>query len=175
MGFEPTASLGLNEGGLPVAYRASLAKRKPWDSNPQTEQAVSCFQNSVLIQPDDFRNSDPCGSRTLPARLERPVTSPEVERANNIGGAIPLRHSAEADWEALESSYAVLQTAAIPSQLPVQIDVVATRKKPEVALTPGLKVYAIFQRRIKADCVLAIGVEIATRGAVVRLTNLKAD
>ena len=30
-------------------------ERKPWDSNPQALSHASCFQNSVLIRPDDFR------------------------------------------------------------------------------------------------------------------------
>jgi hypothetical protein len=132
VGFEPTASLVLSQGGLPVAYRAvcaqtrsrtsnraglsraalpigvpghssvvpdgvepsfpvcrtgvvavgprdckwthweshpdlqraelmsscwtmSPSRRKPWDSNPQVACATGCFQDSVLIRPDDFR------------------------------------------------------------------------------------------------------------------------
>ena len=34
MGFEPTASLILNQCGLPVAYRAKLHKHAPRDLNP---------------------------------------------------------------------------------------------------------------------------------------------
>lgn len=34
-----------------------------------------------LLQPYASRLNDPCGIRTLPGRLERPATSPEVERA----------------------------------------------------------------------------------------------
>jgi hypothetical protein len=134
VGFEPTASLVLSQGGLPIAYRAASAqtrsrtsnraglsraalpigvsghslivpdgvepsfpvcktgvvavgprdcsfkwthweshpdlkraelvsscwtmspsRRKPWDSNPQVACATDCFQDSVLIRPDDFR------------------------------------------------------------------------------------------------------------------------
>ena len=29
--------------------------RKPRDSNPQVALATDCFQDSLLIQPDDFR------------------------------------------------------------------------------------------------------------------------
>ena len=68
--------------------------------------------------------SSPCGSRTQPARLERPMTSPEVERAVLCAYA-----EREVGREALESSYAVLQTAAIPSQLPAHV-VVSARKNP---------------------------------------------
>ena len=52
-------------------------------------------------------SSSPCGSRTQPARLERPMTSPEVERALLCAYA-----EREVGREALESSSAVLQTAA---------------------------------------------------------------
>ena len=68
--------------------------------------------------------SSPCGSRTQPARLERPMTSPEVERAVLCAYA-----EREVGREALESSSAVLQTAARPSQLPAQVVVVEARKK----------------------------------------------
>jgi hypothetical protein len=36
VGLEPTASLVLNRGGLPIAYRAEIAKCPRWESNPQT-------------------------------------------------------------------------------------------------------------------------------------------
>ena len=39
--------------------------------------------------------------------------------------------------EALESSYAVLQTAAIPSQLPAQVVSMWARKNPMSFVTPG--------------------------------------
>lgn len=38
---------------LPLGHRT--ARRKPRDSNPQVAGATNCFQDSVLIQPDDFR------------------------------------------------------------------------------------------------------------------------
>ena len=57
--------------------------------------------------------SDPCGIRTQPLRLERPATSPEVERA-----MLCAHRVRRVGQEALESSSAELQSAAIPSQLP---------------------------------------------------------
>ncbi len=39
----------------------SFRERKPWDSNPQAACAATCFQDRLLIQPDDFRLSS-CGS-----------------------------------------------------------------------------------------------------------------
>ena len=68
--------------------------------------------------------SSPCGSRTQPARLEKPMTSPEVERAVLCAYA-----ERQVGREALESSSAVLQTAARPSQLPAHV-VVRARKNP---------------------------------------------
>ena len=41
-------------------WTMSPLRRKPWDSNPQVACATDCFQDSVLIRPDDFRLS--CGS-----------------------------------------------------------------------------------------------------------------
>ncbi len=35
----------------------------------------------AFLRHEDSRLNDPCGIRTLPHRLERPATSPEVERA----------------------------------------------------------------------------------------------
>ena len=31
-------------------------ERKPWDSNPQAAYAATCFQDRLLIRPDDFRS-----------------------------------------------------------------------------------------------------------------------
>jgi hypothetical protein len=36
-------------------WTMSPSRRKPWDSNPQVACATDCFQDSVLIRPDDFR------------------------------------------------------------------------------------------------------------------------
>ena len=69
--------------------------------------------------------SSPCGSRTQPARLERPMTSPEVERA-----VLCAHAERQVGREALESSSAAFQTAAKPSQLPTQMVVVRARKNP---------------------------------------------
>ena len=77
--------------------------------------------------------SSSCGSRTQPARLERPMTSPEVERA-----VLCAHCERGVGREVLEPSSAVLQTAAIPSQLPAQV-VVRARKNPMSLslVTPG--------------------------------------
>ena len=32
-----------------------VVERKPWDSNPQAAIAATCFQDRLLIRPDDFR------------------------------------------------------------------------------------------------------------------------
>jgi hypothetical protein len=55
-------------------WSMSPSRRKPWDSNPQVALATDCFQDSVLIRPDDFR----CKLRELESeptsrRSERPV------------------------------------------------------------------------------------------------------
>ena len=80
-----------------------------------------------------FCPSSPCGSRTQPTRLEKPMTSPEVERAT-----LCALFERKVGREVLEPSSAVLQTAAIPSQLPAHV-VVRARKNPvSIALvTPG--------------------------------------
>jgi hypothetical protein len=66
-------SLPLDHGAVPVKWshrelhpglqRAMLMsscwtmtpKRKSWDSNPQAALAATCFQDRLLIRPDDFR------------------------------------------------------------------------------------------------------------------------
>ena len=55
------------------------------------------------------------------------MTSPEVERA-----VFSIDLVCTVGWEALESSSAVLQTAARPSQLPARIIRLGTQKKPDV-------------------------------------------
>ncbi len=69
---------------------------------------------------------DPCRSRTQPTWLERPMTSPEVERAEL--GAQPER---QVGREVLEPSSPGLQPGATPSQLPAQ------QKNPVSLVTPG--------------------------------------
>ncbi len=75
--------------------------------------------------------SSACGSRTQPDRLERPKTSPEVKCAMFFAQA-----DRQVGREVLESSSAVLQTAAIPSQLPAPV-VVRAIKNPASRVTPG--------------------------------------
>ena len=45
-------------------------QRKPWDSNPQAVCQPRPVSNGFLIQPDDFRESNPQGSNR-PSRFER--------------------------------------------------------------------------------------------------------
>ena len=59
--------------------------------------------------------SSPCGSRTQPARLERPMTSPEVERA--VLCALAERR---VGLTVLEPVSPGLQPGALPSKLPTQ-------------------------------------------------------
>ncbi len=120
-----------------------------WDSNPRS-RAPEARGLAAALHPDLFQSerqdlnlrspgprpgaitrlryvlfvSSPCGSRTQPARLERPMTSPEVERA-----VLCAYSERQVGREALESSSAVLQTAARPSQLPAHV-VVRARKDP---------------------------------------------
>src|SRR4051794_6281730 len=49
------------------------SRRKPWDSNPQVALATNCFQDSVLIRPDDFRLAAGVGIEPTSRRSERPV------------------------------------------------------------------------------------------------------
>jgi hypothetical protein len=163
VGFEPTASLVLSQGGLPIAYRAASAqtrsrtsnraglsraalpigvsghslivpdgvepsfpvcrtgvvavgprdckwthweshpdlnraelvsscwtmspsRRKSWDSNPQAALATDCFQDSVLIRPDDFRSS--CGSWNRTNIKTFRASRPTVKRSRN-GCSVP--------------------------------------------------------------------------------------
>ena len=60
-------------------------------------------------------SSSPCGSRTQPARLERPMTSPEVERA--VLCALIERR---VGLTVLEPVSPGLQPGALPSKLPTQ-------------------------------------------------------
>ena len=80
--------------------------------------------------------SDSCGIRTRPSWLERPATSPEVERAILVmyvrtSSAVILKVFLQAthsvDWEVLEPSSPALQASAIPSQLPVREQAVGIR------------------------------------------------
>ena len=81
--------------------------------------------------------SDSCGIRTRPSWLERPATSPEVERAILVmyvrtSSAVILKVFLQAthsvDWEVLEPSSPALQASAIPSQLPVHLHVKRWKK-----------------------------------------------
>ena len=55
-------------------WTMSPSKRKPWDSNPQVAFATGCFQDSVLIRPDDFRlQAAGVGIEPTSRRSERPV------------------------------------------------------------------------------------------------------
>jgi hypothetical protein len=54
--------------------RLIVGQRKPWDSNPQVAMATICFQDRLLIRPDDFRlQAAGAGIEPTPRRSERPV------------------------------------------------------------------------------------------------------
>ena len=54
-------------------WTMSPLRRKPWDSNPQVAHATDCFQDSVLIRPDDFRLAAGVGIEPTSRRSERPI------------------------------------------------------------------------------------------------------
>ncbi len=95
-----------------VALSVRTAGLEPAISWPPTTRDNQASPRSDRVVP----SNSPCGSRTQPTRLERPMTSPEVERAMLC--ALVVR---KVGREVLEPSSAVLQTAAIPSQLPAQV------------------------------------------------------
>ena len=113
----------------PIVFSVRTAGFEPAISWPPTtrDNQASPRSDRVVV------SSSPCGSRTQPTRLERPMTSPEVERAMLC--ALVER---KVGREVLEPSSAVLQTAAIPSQLPAQVVSMRARKNPASLVTPGL-------------------------------------
>ena len=119
VGVEPTASLVLSQGGLPVAYRAVAFRSspivpdgvepsfpvgigvvaagprdhgaaEPWDSNPQATQVATCFQDRLLIRPDDFQGL--CKAKAKWARWE---LNPRPESYKDSALTAELRASAE--------------------------------------------------------------------------------
>ena len=123
--------------------------------------------------------SDSCGIRTRPSWLERPATSPEVERAvlfSQLCQRVPSTQlfiksflprifatasvaSLRVDWEVLEPSSSVLQTDAIPSQLPVHLlnkTLEIGTKKPGVAQRRH-RVTNVVRRLQSAECHLRLG------------------
>ena len=82
-----------------------------------------------------FVSSSSCGSRTQPARLERPMTSPEVERA-----VLCAHCERGVGREVLEPSSAVLQTAADHAAHGARVSATSPSpgpgtKKPDVTFT----------------------------------------
>ena len=58
----------------PLGHRTvCCVERKSRDSNPQVARATNCFQDSLLIQPDDFRKAAGVGIEPTSERSERPV------------------------------------------------------------------------------------------------------
>src|SRR5262249_54035714 len=51
VGFEPTASLGLSKGGLPVAYRANRSRHKKGQASLNAWPATSCMLSEALREP----------------------------------------------------------------------------------------------------------------------------
>ena len=96
---------------------------EPRVSCSQSRRASICTCTRSISDPDHLTAVP--GSRTQPPRIERPMTSPEVERA-----VLSTFAERKVGREALESSSAALQTAAIPSQLPAQVVSIWTRKNP---------------------------------------------
>ena len=117
-----------------------LCKSERLDSNQRSPGPGPSAITRLRYVLSRFVCSSSCGSRTQPARLERPMTSPEVERA-----VLCRQCERGVGREVLDPSSAVLQTAAdhrcaaVPaSQLPAQF-VVRVRKNPMSLslVTPG--------------------------------------
>ena len=101
---------GFKPGRSAVGVPGPIARRKPWDSNPQAAQAATCFQDRLLIRPDDFRELEPefrgLESNQRPPRSERGVTTssncPGVREGgfeppppDSKSGSLPLADSRE--------------------------------------------------------------------------------
>jgi hypothetical protein len=123
-------------GVLPSAPPPELSVRtvglEPTISWPPAKRDTTL--RHVLITQHPVRESNPH------LRIESPLSLPLDQR-----GVLCAHRVRKVGREALESSSAVLQTAAIPSQLPAQIVVESAssigrsqRKRPDVAVTPGL-------------------------------------
>ena len=68
--------------GLPLPYIPILSSVRTAGFEPAISWPPTTRDNQASPRSDRVvRSSSPCGSRTQPARLERPMTSPEVERA----------------------------------------------------------------------------------------------
>ena len=123
MGNQPSTTARVGHLGVEPRPSCSQSRRATICTSARLSVRTAGFEPAIPWSPTrcDTRLrhvliiSDPCGSRTQPARLERPMTSPEVEWA--VLCALTERRVGQ---EALESSSAVLQTAAIPSQLPAR-------------------------------------------------------
>ena len=103
----------------PQSERQDLNLRSP---SPRPG-AITRLRYVLIVSSPDHPTGG-ARSRTQPARLERPMTSPEVERA-----VLCAYVERQVGREALESSSAAFQTAAKPSQLPAHV-VVRARKNP---------------------------------------------
>ena len=73
VGLEPTASLVLSEGGLPIAYRAMFslipkAGVEPADARPSLQPTLSRAAQPIGV-PGRFVISDPGWTRTIVARM----------------------------------------------------------------------------------------------------------
>ena len=75
---------GCKPGVVAAGPRDCVCRRKPWDSNPQATSTATCFQDRLLIRPDDFRLSVAgAGIEPTPGRSERPVLPLDEERINS--------------------------------------------------------------------------------------------
>jgi hypothetical protein len=79
----PKPRLRIFSGSQLLTLDPGLFKRKPWDSNPQVAHATGCFQDSVLIRPDDFR----CKLRGLESNQRPPGSEPGVTTSSNCPGS----------------------------------------------------------------------------------------
>ena len=109
VGLEPTITCSQNTWAsrCPTSRqseRSDLNRRSP---GPRPG-AITRLRHVLIV-------SSPCGSRTQPARLERPMTSPEVERA-----MLCALNERRVGLTVLEPVSPGLQPGALPSKLPTQ-------------------------------------------------------
>ena len=120
----------LGQSALDYRFQVGHLGVEPRSSWSQTRRASICTCTRSI--------SDPCGSRTQPPRCERPMTSPEVERAMSCA----LR---ERKWAGRCSNPRLrffrpppTNAASVPaSQLPARVVSMWARKNPMSFVTPG--------------------------------------
>lgn len=93
------------------------------------EPALSCSQGRRITRLSYI----PCNERAAREGIEPCLSALKERCPEPIDERAIEPSTSRVDWVALESTSAVLQTAAIPSQLPVH----SNEKGPAVAVTPG--------------------------------------